>query len=223
MSFDPLGHFDPNAAANPAIVAKAKALLASLPSVPAGGLTRVYLHWTVGPLGMCFDDYNAEAVFVVGDWALKVTHNPQDNVSGFNDNPEASHTYMRNTGAVGIAITGMDGASTSNFGPDGVTWTGLQHLCAAAAAFCEKYGIDVAGTVASGPFAGEPTILTHAEAADHPGNPEVYAPYGPATTVERWDLDSFVPIPQGTPMPPSSVCGNALRKLIRTYKIALGA
>jgi hypothetical protein len=226
VTFDPLGHFNLNAPVDPKILAKAKALFESLPEIPSGLIARCYLHWTVGPLGMCFADYNAEALYTGSDWALKITHDPRDNAPGLNGNAEASHTYMRNTGAVGIAITGMDGADPNDFGPDGVTVTGLTHLCAAGAAFAKKYGIDTLGLSSGSPYGGEPNILTHAEAANRCGNPFQYSAYGPAPIgdVERWDLSIFQPLPEGVALTNdmANTCGNALRQMTHAYKVALG-
>lgn len=225
--FNPLGNFDPNAEVNPVIVAAAKKFASSLPTVPAGSLKRLYYHWTVAPMGMCFADYNVEALFANGKWQLKMTHDPRDNAPGLDNNAVASHTYKRNTGAVGIAITGMDGAGVGvhNFGSDPVTVSGLTWLCAGAAALCHAYGIDVSGTSSGTPYGGEPNLLTHAEAANHPGSPQQYTPYGPPPigTTERWDLASFAPLPSGVELTNdmATICGNALRKLTRTYKLAL--
>jgi hypothetical protein len=219
----PLGNFDQNAAVDKTILEAAKKFAASLPDVPAGLLTRGYYHWTVAPMGMCFADYNFEALYD-GSWQLKMTHDPRDNAPGLDNNAVASHTYMRNTGAIGIAITGMDGAGVGvhNFGTDPVTVSGLTWLCAGMAAVCFKYGIDVNGTSGGSPYGGEPNLLTHAEAANRPGNPQQYDNY--FVTGERWDLATFVPLPDGVNLTAedASTCGNALRKLTHAYKAAMG-
>ena len=173
----------------------------------------------------CDAAYNVEALIADNTWALQITHDPQDNVVGLNDRPMAAHTYKRNAGAVGIAITGMDGAGVGphDFGSDPVTVMGLTHLCAAGAAVAAKYGISIAGLSSGTPYSGEPSILTHAEAAMRVGNPPQYAPYGPGSTMERWDLASLAPLPAGVSLTPqmAETCGNALRTLARAYKVAL--
>jgi hypothetical protein len=221
--WSPLGAFDPHAPVNPKILAKARALRDALPIVPAGLLKRCYLHWTVAPLGMCFADYNGEARYENGEWVLTITHDPRDNAPGLNDNAPASHTWLRNTGALGVAITGMDGPDVNphDFGSDPVTVMGLTHLCAAAAAFCARYGIDTLGTSTDAPYADEPNIMTHAEAGDHVGSPAQYDAYGPASTFERWDLLCFSAVPQGVHFTDASICGNALRAMVHAYKAAL--
>ena len=232
MAFNPLGNFDPSAAVNPVVLAKAKTLLAALPAVPAGSLSRLYLHWTVAAFGCTFGDYNGEADFENGNWTMLVTHDPRDNAVGVNNNPPAEHTWHRNTGAVGVSIAGMSGATEQNFGPDAVTLTGLEHLCAAAAAFATRYGVDALGTVQQGEThvddngnqvntAGEHTILTHAECATIDG----YLCGFTSDPDCRWDLGSLVALPAGSSLSKDMVaqCGDALRQRVHAYKAALGA
>lgn len=232
VTFNPLGNFNAGAPVNDGVVAKGKALLASLPPVPQGTLSRLYLHWTVAPFGCTFGDYNGEADFESGNWVLKVTHDPRDNAVGVNNNPPASHTWHRNTGAVGVSIAGMTGATQQNFGPDAVTLTGLEHLCAAAGAFASRYGIDALGTVANGSThagdsgnqvstTGEHTILTHAECANIDG----YLCGFTSDPDCRWDLGSLVALPEGLSLTREMVaqCGDALRQRVHAYKSALEA
>ena len=224
-----LGNFNPHADVDAGALEKAHLFLALLPPIPAGLIQRIYLHWTVS--GMCSDfaDYNAEARLnrVGGSWELKVETNPQNNAPGLNDDPVASHTWLRNTGALGIAITGMDGSSVDehHFGLDPVTVAGLTLLCAGAAALAVKYNVDVAGTSTDVPYQGEPTIMTHAEAANRPGIPPPPGAYdyGPGGTDERWDLSTLAPLPANIELTAemASRTGDALRELIRTYKVAL--
>jgi hypothetical protein len=229
VTFNPLGHFNPEAPADAGILAKARALLAELPHANAGDIDRIYLHWSVAPMCDRFADYNVMILSNTG-YYMAITHTPADNaVSTFAPESYAAHTYCRNEGAVGVCLSGMDGATETNFGPDPETVTGLTHLCAAAAAVALKYGVDVSGLSGPGPrgtYAGEHTILTHAEAANLPGEPGQYGPYGPPPgTSERWDLAVFTPLTNGAVLDKemASMCGDALREVIRTYKIALEA
>lgn len=230
MAFNPLGNFNPSAPVDEGVLAKAKAIMATLPAVPAGTISRLYLHWTVAPFGCTFADYNGEVDFENGNWKMVMTHDPRDNAVGVNNNPEASHTWHRNTGAVGVSLAGMSGATEHDFGPDGVTLSGLEHLCACAAAYAQRYGIDASGSVANGTThigdtgqtvntTGEHTILTHAEAANidgylcgFTGDPDC-----------RWDLGSLVALPEGTSLTKAMVaqCGDALRQRVHAYKGAI--
>lgn len=221
--FNPLGNFDQRAPINTSVLEKAHGLYSSLPSAPPSSLTRVYYHWTVSALGACFDDYNVEALVEKEHWALKITHDPRDNSALGDLSNYAKHTFHRNKGAVGVAITGMDGADVHNFSRDAVTVIGLHHLCAAGAAVCKRYGIDTTGMSHGGPYTGEPNIMTHAEAAMLAGYPPQYDAYGIATTGERWDLASLTALPADVALTPqmAKTCGDALRFLTRAYKVAM--
>jgi hypothetical protein len=226
--FDPLGNFNPSASVDTAILLAAHALADGLPIVPTGDLTRIYLHWSVQ--GMCSADADYHIVITEkakGHFAFSNSHDVRDNArSTFNDSGYAAHTFHRNTGGVGIALDGMDGNDVSpfDFGSDGVSVMGLTWLCAAAAAVAFKYEIDISGlSLDSDPFYGEIATLTHGEAADMPGVPAAYDPYGPLSTMERWDLTIFQALPKGEAITQEMVtaCGNSLRALAHTYKLAL--
>jgi hypothetical protein len=217
MTFNPLGMFDPGARVDPAILTKARSFFHLLPDCPAGSLERGYYHWTAGHYDTLFEDYHGECERVNGEWLMKLTHDPRDNAKGVNDNDPASHTYRRNTGAIGISIAGMYNATTKNFGDEPITVVGLHHLCAMMAAFCKKYGIDTHGVVSSGVYTGEPSLLTHGEAAWHIGKPPQYKDY----FGERWDEVVLVPSPIPITRDMSTISGNALRDLTHSYKAEL--
>jgi len=230
MTFDPLGHFDPEAPLNGSVLSEARALYESLPEVPAGTIDRGYAHWSVSPYSSSFPDYNGMARIPDGvSWRMFVTHDPRDNARGVNDNAVASHTWQRNTGAVGVAIAAMGGATENDFGEYPPTVAGLEVLCACIAAFAKRYGLDASGTVGQGTVhdgdagpvntTGEPVIITHAEAA-------IFDGYFCGHTADpncRWDLASFVALPSGTALTEemARACGDALRRRIHLYKAAL--
>ncbi len=224
MAFNPLGSFDPGAPLDPDALAEGKAFAAKLPSVPAGSIDRIYAHWTVGHYGQDFSDYNGSVRFdtVTKKFSLDIVGDPRDNARG-HTNPPHSHTFHRNTGAFGISTDDMIGANEHNFGPEPLTMMTLEFLCAGIAAAGKVYGIDANGTSVHSPYAGEPNVLTHAEAADRTGSPPQYAAYGPASTSERWDLASFVAFPAGLRATgdTAKACGDALRQRAHLYKVAL--
>jgi hypothetical protein len=117
----------------------------------------------------------------------------------------------------------MVGATTTNFGPEPVTKLMIEYLCAANAAVAKKYGIDLSGLSTHAPYTGEPTLLTHAEAADRVGSPQQYSAYGPGATSERWDLASLVALPQGVSLSDAmaKATGDAIRARSHLYKAAL--
>jgi hypothetical protein len=229
MANYPLGNFWPQADADPKILAAAKKLVSELPTLPAGDISRAYLHWSVAGACTEFPDYNVMVVYNNGEHEMVITHSPRDNaVSTFSEDGYAAHTYHRNEGALGVCLAGMDGAYENDFGPDPVTVAGLNYLCAAAAAVAFKYGIDL-GTLSSGgptgAYTNELSILTHCEAANRPGNPPQYSPYGPEPKGdgERWDLGTLTPLPENVALTDAMAeqSGDAIRRLILTYKEAL--
>lgn len=225
--FDPLGGWNASAPADLGILNAARAFVQQH-AASFGGLrgliTRLYLHWSVAPFGCTFGDYHFMINLVDGSWVFQFTHDPRDNAPGLNNNPEASHTWHRNTGAIGIAIGGMDNASVHDFGPDGVQRHELEYLCALAAVVCAECGIDASGVVPSPGSnhadnngqnvntTGEHTILTHGECAVIDAYPS-----------ERWDLGCLVPLPSGVELTPAmrTQSGDALRQRIHVYKAAL--
>jgi hypothetical protein len=199
------------------------------PAIPRGNVERIYLHWAVEPFGCTDGAYNFEVDFEDGAWVMKMTHDPRDNMSGLDNNAPASHTWERNTNAIGIAISGMDGASTTNFGPDGVQIHELEFLCALAAAVAVEYGVDTAGKV-------PPPGRTHPSSNDdgqHPGDVDTTGEWNIEThatvaiyddyTSERWDLGTLVPLPDGVALTDDMRVASAaaLRARIHTYAEAL--
>jgi hypothetical protein len=218
----PLGNFSQNAPIDAGALAAARSLYTKITQVPPSLLSRIYLHWSVEPMNCVDASYNIVVNMPEpGHFALSVAADPANNAPGVNNDPESSHTYMRNTGAVGIALDGMDGATEDNFGPDGVTVMGLTFLCAATAAVAKKYDIDITGISSAAPYGGELNVLTHAEAGNLCGNPAQYAPYGPQPIGdgERWDLAAFIAGPADATT--AGQCGSALRALAHAYKLAL--
>jgi hypothetical protein len=226
MTFDPLGAFKANGQLNGEIVKAAKAFVLQLPEVPAGALTRIYAHWTVGHYGQGFPDYNVGITNdPIGHFGFVILGDPRDNAIGVNANPVHSHTYMRNTGALGIACEAMLGGNEQNFGPQPLTMMMLEWLCAGIAALAQKYDIDIAGMSTQPPYAGEHNELTHAEAANEIGDPPQYTPYGPPPPdgSERWDLGSFHALAPGLVVTQAmaTACGDAIRTKAHAYKLAL--
>ena len=191
--------------------------------VERGLLTRIYLHWSVAPHGMKFSDYNAMTL-LNGKLTISVTGNPQDNAPGLNDNPIHSHTWHRNTGAVGVSIDGMEGATVDNFGHAAPSLLEILYLCGCVAATAKAYHIDLSGVVPQGGqthldndggtvnTAGEANALTHAECAVI----DLYP-------TERWDLGVLEALPEGESLTPEmrTTSGNTLRECARRIKLLL--
>ena len=202
-------NFNPNDVVDLDLLAACRAFYKTLPDIPTGDVRRLYLHWAVAPFGCVFEDYNFMIDLVDGQWVIKTTGDPRDNIPGMTDKPTHSHTWHRNSWALGIAIGGMDGATTSNFGKDPVELHELHYLCGAAAAVALKYNLQ-ADQVIGDPKSSTPehTIMTHAECAANDGY------WG-----ERWDLASFEPGP--ITISGARYHAELLRQRIHTIKTAL--
>lgn len=223
MTFNPLGNFVVHAALNEGALVEGKRFFTELPTLPARSINRAYAHWSVGHYNQNFSDYNGSVRYDGASFHLDMSHDPSDNAIGVNNNEPAAHTYMRNTGAFGFATDDMNGASVHDYGTEPVTVLTLEYLCAGLAAVALKYGLDLSATSTDSPYAGEPVILTHAEAAMRGGDPVQYADYGITGTCERWDLASFIALPADETLSAQMAeqCGDAIRQRTRLYKQAM--
>lgn len=137
----------------------------------ARGLNRdpkIYVHWTAGRYMQLFDDYH---VLITGDGRVYVS---TDDLS-----ETMSSTYMRNTGSISIALCCAYNATGINdlgdYPPTPAQMNAVaQVICVLADAL--DLTIDLQ------------RVMTHAEAADNKDGMHTHEPYGPDSTVERWDL-----------------------------------
>lgn len=198
----------------PEAITAAQAFLAQLPALTPSWLSlrRIYLHWSVEQWGCLDGQYNGEIDLEGGKWVMKITHNPLDNARALHPGDDyAAHTYHRNSQAFGLAITGMVGATTSDFGEEPINVHGLEFLCAGAAAVAQRYNIDTAGTIN-----GEPTVMTHAEAAIA----DNYFP-GDGDPNSRWDLARLAASDDLLTKTEAGVNAMKLRERIHAYKLQL--
>jgi len=148
-----------------------------------GSISKIYLHWSAGHYGEQFTDYH---ILIDQDGTLYATTNDLTAV--------LAHTYMRNTGGIGIGAMCMYNATTSDFGPEPLTNAQIEAMAQVVAVLCNELGlIPVVGSV-----------MTHAEAGnnldgENPGYEANGCPngiYGPSPNpdgstggdCERWDL-----------------------------------
>jgi len=218
--FDPLGGWDVRAPLLPEALAAGIAYERELPSIRPHDVDRGYLHVSAGPEDVCFGEYTANVTLRDDRWTIVPTHDPRKNaLSTFDDADYAAATYHRNKGSWSICADAMLEADPHRFGADALQLHQVEHVCAAAAALCVAYGIDPLGLSLRAPYAGEPTVLTHAEAADRVGVPGQYEAYGPSKTCERWDFLSLVPLPADVE-PSAAIArrtGDGLRTRIAAY------
>jgi hypothetical protein len=223
--FDPLGGFGGSMPLLDDALVTARGLLSDLPATAQpGDLDRGYFHVSAGPQSTCFGDYTANVTLQNGKWTIVLSHDPRLNaISTFDSARYGEATYMRNRGSVSVCADAMLNATPYDFGSQGMQMHQAEYCCAAMAALCVKYGIDTEGISTRAPFAEEPNLLSHAEAADRCGSPIQYPAYGCGATMERWDWLSLVPLP--TMLKPSfamaTMTGEGLRSRTHQYAVAL--
>ena len=136
------------------------------------GIKRLYLHWTGGHYGHVYDSYHV-SIGKNGELYL-----PENEIQLDAFVRRRSHTYQRNTGALGITLCCGYGAKISaggivDFGPEPPTCLQIEAMARVIAHITHYLGIVIT------PY----TVQTHGEVADADG-------YGPGGTDPdlRWDL-----------------------------------
>jgi hypothetical protein len=133
----------------------------------------------------------------------------------------AAHTYRRNDHAIGIGINALsdypDGrhAGPTDFGPQPLEVPAVELMLALSARLCLEYTIDPAGKMPNDdPHAGEPTWMTHAEAAIA----DAYFPtQNPADGDTRWDLTRLEASPNPISTAEAVATGDLLRARLAAY------
>lgn len=144
---------------------------------------KLYLHWTAGHYGQFFSDYH---INIDADGSIYISTNDFAEVK--------SHTYRRNTGAVGIALACAYNATTRNLGLEPPTGQQIEVAAQVVAVLAAALDLTI----------DRQRVMTHAEAADDDN-------YGPLTTCERWDLWYFEGVAKGEG-------GNVIRGKANWYK-----
>jgi hypothetical protein len=136
---------------------------------------KLYLHWSAGHYGQFFEDYH---INIDKDGSIYIS---TDNLAELK-----SHTYKRNTGAIGMALACCYQANTNDLGPEPPTTAQIESISQVVAVLCKA--IDLTCDIYR--------VMTHAEAANNIDgiNPEYEdngypdGKYGPGFSCERWDL-----------------------------------
>lgn len=135
-----------------------------------GKIHTIFLHWTAGTYGQVYDDYHL---------SIGKEGNFEAPLEMCNLAESKAHTWLRNTGSVGIAIEAARGAKVDK---DGVINYGkfapptreqAKGLALAVAIICKGAGIPI----------DKDTVMTHAEIADVDG----YGVFDSDPDM-RWDL-----------------------------------
>jgi hypothetical protein len=125
-----------------------------------GEIDRIYVHWTAGHYSQFFDDYHINIDF---DGSIYISTTLLNELK--------SHTWRRNSRAVGIAAACCYQATTNGLGPKPPTVEQLNSLALVIRLLCDGLELPI----------DYDHVRTHAEQADEDD-------YGPATTCERWDF-----------------------------------
>lgn len=131
-----------------------------------GRAPKIYLHWTAGHYQQTFADYH---INITGDGTIYLMADLDEVLS---------HTWRRNTGAIGITLCCAVGATTNDLGSEPPTAKQIEVMA------------QVIDIVASGLWLtiNKTYVMTHGEAADNLDGLYCHEPYGCLSTVERWDL-----------------------------------
>ena len=133
---------------------------------------KIYLHWTAGHYAdgdknqMYLNDYH---IAIDWDGSIYVDH-PLDET--------LAHTFRRNTGSIGVTLTCAYNANTNDLGEEPPTDIQIEAMAQVVWKLCDALWLTV----------DLDHVMSHGEAADNCDGLFVHTPYGPESTVERWDL-----------------------------------
>jgi hypothetical protein len=165
------------------------------PSLPAGTLRAVVLHWTAGDYATTFPVYHF-CLSGASDVVVAATHDLRANmrdVRAATAGAYAAHTHGRNSFAAGIAVCAMRAATPHDFGASPLTDGQIEALCVVTARLVRFYGIPIQA------------VRTHAEAALDDGY------FGAGSDDVRWDIARLQPM--AAPLRPAEagIVGHQLR------------
>jgi hypothetical protein len=126
----------------------------------------LYLHWSAGHYGQFFSDYH-----------INIDQDGSIYVSTENLSELKSHTWHRNTGAIGIALACCYQANTNNLGSEPPTALQIEVMAQVVAVLAKALDLTI----------DNQRVMTHCEAATE----DDYGP-GSGDPETRWDL-WFVP------------------------------
>ena len=143
---------------------------------------KLYLHWTAGSHSSVFDDYH---ICINGEGQIYISTDDFADV--------LSHTYMRNSGAVGIAICCAYGASpTTSLWDYPPTEKQIEVMAQVVAVVAKALWLTINNTY----------VLTHSEAADNIDGLQTHEPYGYFNGCDKWD-NLFLCTPESPSAPDS--------------------
>ena len=129
---------------------------------------KLYAHWTAGRYDTKFSDYH---INITGDGNIFIS---TDNLAAV-----LGHTYHRNSGAIGIALCCAYQANTNDLGDYAPTAKQIEVISQVITTLADALWLTI----------DKDHVMTHGEAADNEDGLYPHDPYGPKSTVERWDLE----------------------------------
>lgn len=149
-------------------LAAAKDAICSAAQGVLDGKPHIYLHWTAGDYNTHYSDYH---VNIGADGTMYQT---------CDFSTQTAHTYMRNTGSIGITLCAAAGAEAGvSLGSCPPTEAQVNAMAQATQAAAAILGIPV----------DLQHVMTHGEAGDNEDGQSPHEAYGPNSTCERWDLE----------------------------------
>ena len=128
---------------------------------------KIIMHWTAGWWEQTFEEYH---INITGDGRILM---PSWDLTEKRD-----HTWLLNTGTVGIALCCAVGANSNDLGENPPTEKQIEVLAKVVAILCRKMEISLTAD----------NVLTHGEAGDNVYLYDDDELYGPQNGCERWDL-----------------------------------
>lgn len=147
---------------------------------------KIYLHWSAGTYTALFEDYH---INITGEGEIFISTEDFSEV--------LPHTYMRNTGGVGIALACAYGATTDYLGTFPPTPEQIEVMAQTIAAVADGLWLTI----------DKEHVMTHGEAADNEDGLALHELYGPQHGCERWDLE-YLGIPESPGYDPWAVDGS---------------
>lgn len=137
---------------------------------------KIYLHWSAGKYETPFSDYH---VNILGDGTLYIA------TTDFGET--LNHTYMRNTGSIGLSMACAYGATSASLGNYPPTKQQIEAMSQLICVIADAWDLTI----------DKQRVMTHGEAADNEDG--IYPDYeyngcpngmyGPKHNCERWDLE----------------------------------
>ena len=139
------------------------------------------LHWSAGRYDQTFDDYH---INIDGEGRCWISTDDFADV--------LSHTYMRNSGAVGITMCCAYQATTNDLGEYPPTAAQIETMAQVIAVVAKALWLTI----------DKYHVMTHSEAADNYDGLNVHEDYGYFNGCTRWDL-LFLGTPESPSIPSS--------------------